>query len=119
MTLMEVHEFTAKRLGTTQGAAGGQIRSFTVANRGALPRKFKGRAVIMKEKERLEHGIRGDFTAWKVLTPSDPKLDLTDQLVFDYVSGQSHTLKVIVASKARSHDAKFYRTICEEDTSES
>jgi len=119
MTLMKVHTFTIKRLGTTQGASGGQIRSHTVANRGALPREVKGRAIIMKESERVEHGIRGDKTAWKLLTTKDPKIELNDQVVFNYNGTQPHTLKVLSPSKARSHDSRFYRTFCEEDTSES
>jgi hypothetical protein len=119
MSLSEVHEFTIKRLSTTQDAVGGQVRSYSTANRGPRPSKIKGRAIVMNEKERSEHGVRGRTIGWKILIfGTNPEVDLTDQITFDYTTGQSHTVEVLVPSLARSHDARFWKIMGQEKTTD-
>lgn len=119
--LLKEHELTIERVSITQGASGGQVRSYDTANRtSGDPLTVKGRAVRMTEKEKLEHGVRGDFTAWKFLVPeTDPKVTLQDRIVFDYTDGESHTVKVIHASflRATMFD-KLYKFLGQEDTTE-
>lgn len=112
------HELTIKRTAYTQDAAGGAVETTTVANRAGLPRKVKGRAIILKEKEKLEHGVRADYIGWKFLTATDPKIDIIDQIDFDYIDGQSHSVEILTPSRARSADGRFWRTIGQEKSSE-
>lgn len=118
----KTHLFTIKRLVTdenglvAQDAVGGQKRSFTQAARGTLPKTAEGRAVMMSHRERFEHGIEGQVTAWKLMFDTDPEIGLEDQVTFDFVPGDSRTVRILVASHARSADAAFYRAFGDEDT---
>lgn len=120
------HELTLKRLVTTNGepaqtSTGGYARSFTTAARGALPTSIAARAVVMNEKEKLENGVRGERTGWKFLTATDPSLGLTDQVVFDYLTGDTRTVKITKSTRGRINgDGKVhhYTTFGEEDTTE-
>ena len=119
--LLKQHTLNIERVAVTQGSAGGQVRSYDTANRtGGDPVKVTGRAIRMSEKEKLEHGVRGDFTAWKFLVPeTNPKVTLQDRIVFDYATGESHTVKVTHASFLRSDLMdNVYKFIGQEDTTE-
>ena len=121
--ILEAHTITVERVAITQGSAGGQIRTYSTSNRSGNPITVIGRAIRMGEKEKLEHGVRGDFTGWKFLVPdSDPKIALTDRVTFEYFPGDSttsHTVKITHASFLRANESqKIYKFIGEEDTSE-
>lgn len=114
----EVHKFSIKRLVVTDDAVGGQTRTYTTAARGGLPASAKGRAVALTEKERNEFGVRGQVIGWKIMTTTNPKIELQDRVEFEYVPGENHVVRVLVASRARSADANFWKCICEEVTQE-
>ena len=118
---MKEHKLTIKRVSITQGAAGGQVRSFSTGNRGSRPNTVYGRAIRMKESEKIEHGVRGDFVGWKFLVPDvDPQVELEDQIVFEYYTGESHTIKVTKESFVRSTEiGVLYKFLGEEDSTES
>lgn len=114
------HTFTIKRKVVVQGAAGGASFSYTAAGRSNLPTVAKGRAIILSAKEKIEHGIQADIFAWKFLIPNtDPEVDERDELSFDYIDGQSHTVRVLTRSYARSVDGRFYKFMGEEKATES
>lgn len=114
-----VHEFTIKRESDTPNAIGGVTRTWTTAARGSLPTKVFGRAIRMNPKERIDNGIRGERQGWKILVwGADPEITLRDRVFFDYVAGDSHEVKVLVASHARSANAEFWKAVGEEDTTE-
>jgi len=114
------HTFTIKRKVVTQGAAGGASFEYTTAGRSGLPTTAKGRAIIMSAKEKIEHGIQADMFAWKFLIPDkDPEVNEKDQVSFDYIDGQSHTVRVLTKSYARSVDGRFYKFTGEEKSTES
>lgn len=118
---MRPHTFTIKRQATaTRGSLGGPKFTYTTAARAGLPTKVSGRAIRMNQKEKIDHGVRGDRTGWKLLMPDgDPEITLEDQVSFDYVPGESHVVKVLVPSHARSADERFWKTLGEEDSTES
>lgn len=116
---MKVHTLTIKRNSPTQGVAGGLVDDYTTAARGSKPTSIKGRAILMNTKEKLEHGVRGDLLGWKFLIPdTDPQIELTDQVTFTYIDGQSHTVEILVQSHARSVDGRFYKAIGQEKSTE-
>lgn len=115
---MEVHTLTIERDVPTRDSAGGLVENFSTSNRGTLLKSVKGRAILMSQREKLEHGVRGELLGWKFLIPKNPSITLQDRITFDYVKDQSHTVKVIVGSHARSADEAFYRVIGQEDSSE-
>jgi len=122
--ILEIHEITVERVAVTQGTAGGQVRTYSTSNRSGNPIKVIGRAIRMTEKEKLDHGVRGDFTGWKFLVPDeDPKVALTDRVTFEYLPGDtttSHTVKITHSSFLRANETqKLYKFLGEEDTSES
>src|SRR5690606_16131055 len=113
------HSLTIQRLAVTQNSTGGQVRAYTTAARGALPRSIEGRAVRMSQKEKLEYGVRGELTGWQFLIEDDPSATINDRIVFSYSDGDTRTVKVTNGSQARSADARFYRVVGEEVTQES
>jgi hypothetical protein len=114
-----IHEITIKRETDTPNAIGGVTRSWTTAARGSLPTVVRGRAIRMNPKERIDNGIRGEKQGWKILVwDEDPQIELTDRVFFDYVDGESHEVKVLVASHARSANEAFWKALGEEDTTE-
>ena len=117
---MTVHTITIKRLDTgSQDAFGGVSRAYTTAARGTLDTSRECRAIVMTAKEKLDHGIRSDCTGWKFLVPTtDPSITINDRIEFDYVNGDSRTVKITVPSRARSADAAFWKVIGIEDKSE-
>lgn len=119
MNIDEPHVFTAKRLvEDQQDAVGGPVQNYTTAARGSLPKKFNGRAVRLSAKEKIDHGVRGQNEGWKILSSTDPQITLLDQITFEYVPDESHTLKVLIGSRARRVDGGLYKIICEEDSTE-
>ncbi len=123
MSGFETHTLTIKRLKVTQDTSvGGQIRTHTTSERGALPKTVKGRPIRMTDKEKLDHGVRGERQGWKLLTLTNPKITLEDRVEFDYMPDEPVTMKVLVASHARiggTAEAHHWTTIGEEDTTES
>jgi hypothetical protein len=114
----QTHTLTIHRLVVTQNNTGGQVRTYTAAARGELPTSVSGRAVRLNQKEKLEYGVRGEMTGWKLMTETDPSITVQDRVTFDYVDGDSRTVRILNGSQARSADARFYRTIGEEVTQE-
>lgn len=119
---MTVHTITVKRFDSseaTQDAVGGVIPTYTTAARGTLETSFKCRAIRLSPKEKIDHGIREDISGWKFLIPdSNPSITTEDRIEFDYVTGDSRTVKVTVPSHARSADAAFWVVIGVEDNTE-
>lgn len=117
---LTTHTITIRRrVEGPQDAAGGTTPTYTTAGRGSLDTSRSCRAIAMSTKEKMDHGIRADVTGWKFLIPGDdPSITLQDQIAFDYVSGDSRTVKVIVPSRARSADAAFYKVLGVEDRTE-
>lgn len=111
----KVHTFTIKRLSVTQDAMGGMVRTYTTAARGTLPTSVKGRACVVREKEKVEYGVRSERAVWKLLTDADPQVTELDQITFDYGDGVTRTLRVLISSYPRSANLAFYKTICDED----
>lgn len=116
---LRIHTLTIKRGTATAGTLGGQRVAYTTAARAGLPTVVKGRAILMNPKEKNDHGVRGELNGWKFLMPDgDPQITLEDQISFDFIAGQSHVVKVLVGSHARSADGRFWKVIGQEDTTE-
>lgn len=118
------HTFTITRLAVTQDALGGQVRTYTAAARAGLPTEVCGRAIRLKDTEKLDHGVRGEKNGWKLLVPAtqpNPLIALTDKVEFEYTPGETVVMKVTKATHSRigmTADSSFYSTSGEEDTSE-
>lgn len=118
---LQTHDLTIKRLVTTQDAVGGLAGTYTTTARGSLPTSVKGRPVVMTPREKNEHGVRGEVWGWRIMTETDPQIDLNDRVYFDLVSGDSRVVKVKVGSRPRftvGNNIKHYTTIGEEDSTE-
>lgn len=116
---LQTHTVTIKRETETQGSSGGSTLTYTTGARGGRPTTWDCRAVMMSEKERLQHGVRGNLIAWKFMGETDPEITEEDQLDFEFVPGDQHIVKVLTPSRARSTDAAFYRVFGQKDTTES
>jgi hypothetical protein len=119
----DIHTFTIKRLvlPMPQDATGGQIRTYTAAARGTLPKTVTGRAVRLKDSEKIDHGVRGEKVGWKLLTQTNPEITLEDRVEFDYVPGQPVAVKVTAESHARlgtTSTPNHYTTAGEDDSTE-
>lgn len=118
-----IHTFTIKRLVTPVGqdSTGGQIRNYTAAARGALPKTVTGRAVRLRDSEKLDHGVRGEKKGWKLLTLTNPQITLEDRVEFDYTPGEGVIVKVTAESHGRlgtTTGPHHYTTAGEEDSTE-
>ena len=80
-SLCSITTATLKRVVSTQGSAGGEVRNYTTANRGTLPTASTGRLVQGSGNRRFDyqmHDLEIDAT-WYTLT--DPQCDERDVLV--------------------------------------
>lgn len=111
----KVHTFAITRLSTTQDAMGGMVRTYTASARGSLPTSVQGRASVVREKEKVEYGVRSERAVWKLLTDTNPQVNEKDRITFDYGDGVTRTLRVLISSYPRSANLAFYKTICDED----
>jgi hypothetical protein len=73
---------------------------------------------MMSQKEKLDHGVRADKLGWKFMGETNPQITTQDQLQFDFMAGDAHTVKVTADSRPRSADIAFYRVFGEEDDTE-
>lgn len=115
-TLCDRDACTIKRLVTTQGTAGGQVRSYTTAARGSLPTTSTGRFQIIRADERTEYGVKGNVLAWKHFTTTYPAADVRDQFTFTDDDGVARTARVISPTQNLDGQGRLYLTILEEDT---
>lgn len=104
MSGMTIHTLTIKRASDVRGALGGTRRTFTIAARGSLPTSIRARGIAMTAKEKIDHGVRAEEFAWKFLVPyqeGDPQVDQRDQIEFEYTTGDTRTVDVIVPGRGR------------------
>lgn len=121
-------EITLKRLVETQSATGGLIRSYTTAARSGLPTTVKARIIHLNEKQKIEHGVRGDQQGFKFLCETNPQITLNDRVEFSMPQGagvadETYAVDVVNPSRPRtmSDDAsgtQFWVVVGERDTSE-
>lgn len=118
MESMRVHTLTIKRdAQDSQDAVGGHAENYTIAGRGHRPAEVRGRAIVLSAKEKLDYGIRGEKIGWKFLIPGDdPEITQKDQITFEYASGDTRTVRVLVGSYARSADTAFWKVVGDEDS---
>lgn len=109
---------TIKRQVITQGPAGGQIKTYTTAARGALPTTWKCRAQQMSVEEETRYGVRDDSVGWKFLSGDIPQVDTRDRIEFEL---DSATRVIRVLGRERNWDSQSigYQVMGEEVFGES
>lgn len=85
-TLTSIQTATIKRNVSGKGAAGGQIRNYTTAGRGALPTTSTGRLVQGGGDRRLAYEMHDLETPGKWYTTTNPQVDESDVLVVNGVT---------------------------------
>lgn len=107
------------RLVTTQGTAGGQVRTFTAAARGSLATQATGRLQPLSAEERREFGVRGVAKTWKFHTTSNPSLTVRDQAEFTDADGEDIEARVIRESRNLDGQGRLWTAILEQVSNES
>ncbi len=99
----------------TQGAAGGQTRSYTTAARGTLPTNALCRLQPTSDRENEQYGIKAPDRGWKLLHCTNPSLTVADVVTFTDADGVVHTqVRVTEPSRDLDNQGRVYRTILEE-----
>jgi hypothetical protein len=108
---------TIKRLVISQGTAGGQIRSNTIAARGSLPTtNVKCRIQPLLPQEMREYEVKGEHLAWRLLFSSDPGLTVQDRCMWTEPDGTSIAARVTQRSRNADHQSRIWSAIVEEWT---
>lgn len=105
---------TIERLSTSQSATGGQVRSYGVQNRGALPTELRCRIQPVSTEERVAFGIRGTRAAWKLLFSSDPAIASSDRVTFLDADRVARIASVVQSSLNLDGQSRLYRAVVEE-----
>lgn len=109
---------TITRLTTTQGTAGGQVRTFTTAARGSLATTSTGRLQPLSIEERREYGVRGNRKSWKYHTTTDPFLTEQDQAAFTDFDGEAIEARVIRGSRNLDGQDRLWTAFLEQVSNE-
>jgi len=109
---------TIARLSVTQGAAGGQVRTYTAAARGSLDTTSTGRLQPLTLDEEREYGIRGTRKSWKFHTITNPILTVEDQVTFTDTDGESIAARVIKGSRDLDGQGRLWTAILEQVSNE-
>lgn len=79
--LLSISTATIKRVVSTQSAAGGQVRSYSTANRGTLPTSTTGRMNQTNSQRRFTWGGHDYVFDAVWYTKTNPQCDNKDQLI--------------------------------------
>ncbi len=102
-----------ERLAVTQSSTGGQVRTYSAANRGSRPTSVRCRLQALGAEERIQLGVRSEQILWKLLFSSDPQITVEDRLLFTDSDGQSHTARVLEPSRNLDMQNRLYRAVVE------
>jgi len=107
-------EVRIERLETTQSSTGGQVRSYSAANRGNLPTTARCRVQPLSRRELAAYGVRGAQAVWKFLFSGDPQLTVQDRLRFTDAQGTEHVVDVIEPSLNLDSQNRLFRAVGQE-----